>query len=189
MCLWCLLHHILSPNAYTFLENRDFFFIIIVQFVMSANSRIRFALEIVLGCLYSTPSHYHHCAKLSEDMELIKCLSDKKKIECVSNIKYILSVIHHTICGDVCFQSTHCSYDDWDDIYTLSYYHHKIGCMNYYPLFMVRSWSNVVRCMSFYILMWTKGRRDYIVWIQLVTVESLRISEYSLLLTICPLYI
>ena len=26
--------------------------------------------------LYSTPSHYHHCANLSEGIELIKCLSD-----------------------------------------------------------------------------------------------------------------
>ena len=31
-------------------------------------------------------------------------------------------------------------------IYTLSYYHHQIGSMSYYPLFRVRSWNNVVRC-------------------------------------------
>ena len=37
-------------------------------------------------------------------------------------------------------------------IYTLSYYHHQTGSMNYYPLFRVRSWNNVLRCMSFYIL-------------------------------------
>ena len=37
-------------------------------------------------------------------------------------------------------------------IYTLSYYHHKIGCMNYYPLFMVRWWKNGMRCMSLSIL-------------------------------------
>ena len=37
-------------------------------------------------------------------------------------------------------------------IYTLSYYHHQIGRMNYYPLFRVRSWNNGVRCMSLYIL-------------------------------------
>ena len=48
----------------------------IVQFMMSANSRIRFGLQIVLVCLYSTPSHYHHWANLSEDIELTKCLSD-----------------------------------------------------------------------------------------------------------------
>ena len=76
VCLRCLLHHILSLIAYTFRENREFIFIIIVQFIMSANIRIRFGLQIVLVCLYSTPSHYHHCANLSEGIEFIKCLSD-----------------------------------------------------------------------------------------------------------------
>ena len=38
-------------------------------------------------------------------------------------------------------------------MYTLSYYHHQIGSMNYYPLFRVRSWNNSMRCMSLYILM------------------------------------
>ena len=65
----------MSLIAYTFRENRDFFFFIIVQFMMSASSRIRFGLKIVIVYLYIT-SHYHHCASLSEDIELIKCLSD-----------------------------------------------------------------------------------------------------------------
>ena len=51
VCLRCLLHHILSRIAYTFRENREFVFIIIVHFVMSANNRIRFGLQIVLVCL------------------------------------------------------------------------------------------------------------------------------------------
>ena len=71
----------------------------------------------------------------------------------VINIKHILSVIHYTIFGAVCFQFTHFSCDDWEHIYTLSYYHPQIGSMNYYPLFRVRSWNNGVRCMSFYILL------------------------------------
>ena len=74
-------------------------------------------------------------------------------VECVSKIKHILSVIHYTICGAVCFQFTHFFCDDWENIYTLSYYHHQIWSMNYYPLFRVRPWSNGMRCMSFYILM------------------------------------
>ena len=74
-------------------------------------------------------------------------------VECVSKIKHILSVIHCTICGAVCFQFTHFLCDDWENIYTLSYYHHQIGSMNYYPLLRVRSWNNGMRCMSFYILM------------------------------------
>ena len=148
VCLRCLFHHILSLIAYTF---REFVFLIIVQIMMSANSRIRFRLQIVFVCLYSTPSHYHHCANLSEDIELIKCLSD---IFCrVCKIKHILSVIQYTMCGAVCFQFTHFPCDDWENIYTLSYCHHQIGSMNYYPLFRVRSWNNCVRCMSFYVLM------------------------------------
>ena len=47
-------------------------------------------------------------------------------------------------------------------IYTLSYYHHQIGSMNYYPLFRVRSWNNGVRCISFYILMCTICLKDLI---------------------------
>ena len=66
---------------------------------------------------------------------------------------HILSVRHYTICGAVCFQFTHFSWDDWDNVYTLSYYQHQIRSMKYYPLFRVRSWNNDVRCMSFYIRM------------------------------------
>ena len=42
--------------------NREFVFISIVQFMMSAHSRIRFGLQIVFVCLHITSSHYHHCA-------------------------------------------------------------------------------------------------------------------------------
>ena len=148
--LRCLLHHILLLIANTFREYREFVFIIIVQFMMSANGRIRFGLKIVFVHLYITPSHYHHCANLSEDIELIKCLSDIF-CGCVCKIKHILSVIYDIIRGAVCFQFTHFSCDDWKNIYTLSYYHQQIGSMNYYPL-LVRSWNNGVRCMSFCIL-------------------------------------
>ena len=150
--LRCLLHHFLSLIAYTSRENR----VIIAQYKVSANIRIRFGLQIVLVCLYSTPSQYHHCANLSEGIELIKCLSDILFRVC--KFKHILSVIHYTIYGAVCYQFTHFCCDDWENIYTLSC-HHQIGSMNYYPLFRVRSWNNGVRCMSFYILMviWRGG--------------------------------
>ena len=158
VCLRCLLHHVLSLIAYTIRENREFVFIIIVQFKVSANIRKRFGLQIVLVCLYSTPSHYHHCANLSKGIELIKCLSG---IFCrVCKIKHILSVIHYTVCEAVCFQFTHLPCDDWENMYTFSYHHHHIGSMNYYPSFRVRSWNNGVRCMSFYIL--TTYRYRYI---------------------------
>ena len=76
VCLRCLLHHILSLFVYTFRENRKLVFIIIVQFMMSASSRIRFGLQIVFVCLYITPSHYHHCANLLVGIKLTKYLSD-----------------------------------------------------------------------------------------------------------------
>ena len=104
-----MLHHILSRIAYTFWENRDFVFIIIVQFMMSANIRIRFGLQIMFVCLYIKPSHYHHCANLSEDIELIKCLSDMFCRVC--KIKHYFSVLHFTLYGAVCFQFTHFPYD------------------------------------------------------------------------------
>ena len=92
----CLLHHILSLIAYTFRENRDFVLIIIMQFMMSANSRIRFGMQIVFVSLYITPYHYHHCANLSKDIELTKCLSDifcrVCKIQCVISQ---LSIVHY----------------------------------------------------------------------------------------------
>ena len=106
VCLRCLLHHILLLIADTFRENQEFVFIIFVQFMMSANNRIRFALKIVFVCLYITPSHYHNCANLFEDIELIKCLSDIF-VKCVNKIRHIRSVIHYTIPGAVCFQFTH----------------------------------------------------------------------------------
>ena len=71
VCLRCLLHHILLLIANTFRENQEFVFIIIIQFMMSANIQIRFGLQIVPVCLYSTSSHYHHCANLSEGIKLI----------------------------------------------------------------------------------------------------------------------
>ena len=71
--------------------------------------------------------------------------------ECVSKIKHIPSIIRYTICGAVCFQFTHFPCDSYENIYTLSYYHHQIGSMSYYPLFRVRSWNNGMRCMYLYI--------------------------------------
>ena len=115
VCLRCFLHHILLLIAYTFRENREFVLIIIVPFMMSANSRICFVFKVVFVCLHITPSDNHHRANLSEDIELIKCLSD---IFCrVCKLGHILSVIHYTIRGAVCFEFTHFPCDDWENIY------------------------------------------------------------------------
>ena len=154
VCLKCLLHHILSLIVYTFRENRDFVFISIVQFMMSANSRIRFGLQMILFFFICT---LHRLIiiimqTLSEDIELINACPIQF-VECVSNMKHILSVIHYTIYGAVCLQFTHFLRAVWENIHNMSYYHQQIGSMNYYPLLRVRSWNNGMRCMSFYILM------------------------------------
>ena len=152
LCAWdfcyitfCYLLHIHSEKKW------EFVFIIIVQFMMSANIRIPFGLKIVCVYLHITPSHYHHCVNLSEDIELIKCLSDIF-FECVSKIKFVLQVIHHAICGAVCFSFTHSPWDDREYIYfvLLSSSNWKYELL---PIFRVRSWNNGMCCMSFYILM------------------------------------
>ena len=94
----------------------DFLFTIIAQFMMSENCRMRVGLQIVLVCLYSAPSHYHHCANLTEDIELIKCLSD---IFCrvLSKIKHILtqlSIIHIQYMG-LCIFSLPIPFWDWEN--------------------------------------------------------------------------
>ena len=113
----CLLHRILLLIVYTFRENREFVFISIVQFMMSANSRIRFGFQIVFVCLYITTSHYHHCANFIWRHWTYKM---PVRYKCVSKIKHILPVIRYKICGAVCFQFTHFLCDDWENIYTLS---------------------------------------------------------------------
>ena len=115
VCLRCLLHHILSRIAFKFREKWDFVLIIIVQFMMSANSRICYGLQIVFAFLNITPSHYHHCGNLSVDIELMKCLPDIF-VERVSEIEHIRLVIHYSIYGAVCFQFTQFPHDGWENI-------------------------------------------------------------------------
>ena len=100
----CLLHHILSRIAYTLRENWDFVFIIFVQSMINANSRIRYGLQIVFVWLYITPSYYHHSANLSVDIERMQCLPDMFYRVC--EIEHIILVIHYSIYGAVCFQFT-----------------------------------------------------------------------------------
>ena len=135
-------------------ENREFVFISIAQIMMSANSRIRFGLQIVFVCLYITPSHYHHCANFirrhwTRKMPVRYNLS---RVWVRLSIFSQLSIIQYM---GLCVFSLPISFVMIERIYiyTLSYYHHQIGSMDYYPLFRVMAWNNGMRCMSFYILM------------------------------------
>ena len=48
----------------------------------------------------------------------------------------------------VCIQLIH--FSDFENTCTLSYYHRQIWNMNHLAMLRVRSWNNVMRCMSFY---------------------------------------
>ena len=48
---------------------------------------------------------------------------------CASKIKSVLLIISHALYGAVCIKLTHSSYDDCENMCTLSYYDPKIGSM------------------------------------------------------------
>ena len=151
VCLRCLLHHILSLIVYTFRENREFVFISIVQFMMSANSRIRFGLQIVLVCLYITPSHYHHCANFiwghwTNKMPVRYNLSS---VWVTLSIFSQLSIIQSV---GLCVFSLPISFVMIERIYMLCLIIIKSEAWTITHCFRVRSWNNGMRCMSFYIL-------------------------------------
>ena len=117
---------------------------------MSANSRIRFGLQIVFICLYITPSHYHHCGNLFEDIEFIKYLQIYF-VKCVRvSIFSQLSIIQYM---GLCVFSSPTSLVMIERVYALSYHHHQIASMNYNPLFRFRFWNIGMRCMPLCILM------------------------------------
>ena len=97
---------------------------------------------------YSLVCTLHHLISIIVQTYLktlnLYCACQIYFVECVSKIRHILSVIHYTIRGAGCVFSVYpfpC--DEWENIYTLYYYHHHIGTMDYYPFSRVRS------CMSF----------------------------------------
>ena len=145
-------HIFLSLIVYTFRENREFVYISIVQFMMSANSRKRFGLQIVFICLYITPSHYHHCANflwrhwtnkmpvrynLSSvwvRFSIFSQLSIKQYVGlCVFSlpISFVMIERIYLLCLIIIIKS---------EVWTITH------------LFRVRSWHNGMHCMSFYIL-------------------------------------
>ena len=144
VCLIYLLHHILSLTAYAFWENRDFVFIIIVQFMMSASSQIRFGFVFTLHYLIIIIVQFfwiHWTYK----MPVMYILSS---VWLRLNIFSQLSIIQNV---GLYFLSLPISLEMTENIYIVSYYH-QIGSMNYYSLFMVTSWNNGMCCMSLYII-------------------------------------
>ena len=89
--------------------------------MMSANSRIRFGLQIVFVCLYITPSHYHHCANFiwrhwTYKMPVRYNLSSVwVRLSIFSQLSIIQNV------GLCVLQFTHSLCDDWENIYILCF--------------------------------------------------------------------
>ena len=173
-CLRCLLHHIPSLIAYTFRENRDFVYIITVQFMMSANSWIHFGLLIVFCLLV------HYTISSSSLCKLIwRHWTYKMPVRYILSSVWVrltifsqLSIIQYM---GLCVFSLPISLVMIERIYTLSYYHHQIGSMIYYPLFRVRSWNNGMRCMFFCILIIPS-----LLWFQILTKSLMKLISESL---------
>ena len=152
LCVWDVCYIIFCHLLQIYSgKTRILFSFNIVQFMMSSNSRMRFGLQIVFICLYIISSHYHHCANLSEVIELEK-LPVRYILSSVwvrLSIFSLLSIIQYM---GLCVLSLPVSLVMIERIYTLCYYHHQIWSMNYHPLFRVMSWNYGVRYMSLYIL-------------------------------------
>ena len=96
--------------------------------MMSANSRIRFGLQIAFVCLYIKPYHYHHCANLIWRHWTYKMPARYN----VSTVWVRLSIFSQLSIMWGCVLSVY-QFPLWclrEYIYTLSYYHHQIGSMN-----------------------------------------------------------
>ena len=117
--LRCLLHHILSVIAYTFRENWDFVFIIVAQLMMSANSRLRFGLQILF--VWTLQHILIFSVRLSEDTEITKFPSNLFCRVCEWDKAYSLSYPLYNIWG--CVFSVYPLSLWWLRlIYTLSYF-------------------------------------------------------------------
>ena len=127
VCLICLLHHILSFIAYTFLENRDFVIIIIVRFMMNANNRIRFGWQTVFCCTL-----HHLIITIVQTNLNTLYLKHACQIYFVESIRlsicYLLSIKQYM--GLFVF-SLPISLVMIEKLYTYSYYHHQIGSLNH----------------------------------------------------------
>ena len=94
-----------------------------------------------LGWWFEMPL-WHHCYVISR-IDILSICCKLPSGEC-----------HTTslITSNHCVFSLPISFVMIERMYTLSYFPHKIGGMNYYPLFRVRSWNSGMCCMSLYIL-------------------------------------
>ena len=151
VCLKCLLHYILSLIAYIFRKKRDIVFITNIYIYTEYSDTLWLADRIRL--------FVHNTLSLTSLCKLIW-----RHWSCKMPVRYILSSVWVKLgtfsqlyiiqyMGLGVFRLP-ISLVMIEIIYTLSYYHHQIGSMNYYPLFRVMTWNNGMRFMSLYSYRW-----------------------------------
>ena len=121
--------------------NRDFVSITIVQFMMSSN--------IIRLFVHNTISLSSLCKLIWRHWTYKMPVRYIFRVWVRLSIFSQLSIIQYM---GLCVFCLPISLVMIEMIYTLSYYHHQIGSMNYYPLFRARSWNNGMRCMSIFLL-------------------------------------
>ena len=144
----CFLHHILSLIAYTFRKKPGFCF----HYYCAVYDEFKYSDTFWLADLIRL---FVHNILLSSLCKLLwRHGTYKMPVRYILSSVWVrlsilsqLSIIQY-IWG--CVLSLPISLMMFEIMYTLSYYHHQIGSMNYYPLFRARSWNNGMRCMSLY---------------------------------------
>ena len=152
LCAWDVCYSIFCHLiiAYTFQETRDFVLIIlcslwwaqIVGYVLAAY-RVRLFVHYTISWSSLCKLIWRHWANKMPVRYILSSVWVRFSI--FSQLSFIQYM-------GLCVLSLPVSLVVIEILYTLSYYHHQIGSMNYYPLFRVRSWNNDMRCMSLYIL-------------------------------------
>ena len=80
-------------------------------------------------CILKQSAYFVPCPHYHASNECVWRSKGRDTKKCISCHGHIPSIIFHAICGAVCNQRTHLSYDDCENTCTLFYYHHRIESM------------------------------------------------------------
>ena len=85
--------------------------------------------KIVCHSWYITPSNYHHSVELFDDTENMDACQIYS-VGCVSEMRYILTIIFYVMHGVMYYQRIHLSFEACKNIYTLCYNHQQYVIIN-----------------------------------------------------------
>ena len=119
--------------------------------------------------LFVCTSHHFMIIIMQTSHKVLKfknACQDSFCLECVSKMKSILSIIFHAKYGALRIQLTLFFYDDYENMCTLSYYHHQIGSITHLPLFRVRLGHETIVCaVCLLIFLWAFLNGNYAIYI------------------------